>query len=67
MSTGLNSYVLQLGSGEYVYDAATKRLGYYRESAQAWLWEPELVAERTAEFVKRWPWAGKLTAVRARP
>jgi hypothetical protein len=65
--TGLNSYVLLAQSGEYIYDPRWPLgTGYDRDAAQLWLWEPEKLDAEVATAQKRMPWAGRLTAVRAR-
>lgn len=65
--TGLNSYVVRLSSGEFIYDAATARRGMFKDEAQIWLWEPERTEAEVAALAKRLPWVGITTAVRARP
>lgn len=66
--TGLNSYLVRLPSGEFIYDASKPgdlRRGYYAEHAQVWLWEPEQAPARVAALAKL---AGcSLVAVRSRP
>lgn len=65
--TGLNSYYLRAASGELVYDVAKKLTGYSTEMACSWLWTPEEVEIQVAKLAERMPWAGQLTAQRARP
>src|SRR5262249_28250852 len=66
--TGLNSYVLRLCSGELIYTVAPFiSTGYTRDLAQVWLWEPERLEAEVLAAQARMPWAGAITAVRARP
>lgn len=64
--TGLNSYLLRTLVGELVYDLASKTTGHSTTNAQCWLWTPESVADEVAKLLASAPWAGRLTAERAR-
>ncbi len=63
--TGLNSYLI-ISKGEYLYDIDGKLTGTDLGTAIAFLWTPESVTDRIAAMERRMPWAGNLTAVRAR-
>lgn len=65
--TGLCSYVLRTGDGEYIYDPDSTSCGYTADTARVYLWEPGEVAARIEELERRLPWAGRLSARRARP
>lgn len=65
--TDLNSYVLRLRSGEYVYRLTPPSTGYDRDSAAMWLWQPEEAEAKAIEVAKLSKWTGAVTAVRSRP
>lgn len=64
--TGLCSYVLTTGNGEYIYNPTIKLTGYGRDLALVYLWTPEEVADRVAELEPELSWAGRIRAVRSR-
>lgn len=64
--SGLNSYHVRTLTGELVYDVDSKLTGHSTHLAQCWLWHPEALQTELAKLRDRIPWAGLLTAERAR-
>lgn len=64
------TFALRLGDGRYVTDPAGKLASYDLALAHLWLWPStdgdEARAARIAAVVRRYPWMGMPTAVRAR-
>lgn len=64
--TGLNSYLIRTSCGEYLYDIDTKMTGNNPTVAIAFLWTPEEAPAQITKLERRIPWAGNITALRAR-
>lgn len=67
--TATCTFALRMLDGRYVSDPAGVTGSYSLDSAYLWLWpteSDEARAERIAAVVKRYPWMGKVTVVRAR-
>lgn len=64
------TFALRLSDGRYVTDMAGVSASYSIDNAHLWLWpiaeSDEERAARISVIVKRYPWLGRATAVRAR-